>query len=103
MNRRLHFYTKAEIAGHINKQRTSGLSVDRYCEQAGLASSTFWNWRKRHASAATSAPPAFARLGIAPLIPAAQGFEVVFDNKVTVRIPAHFAAESLRVLISALR
>jgi hypothetical protein len=103
MKRRLHFHSPAEILEHLNKQRTSGLSVSRYCVQEKLAVSTFWYWRKRYAT--TSMPSVavpFARLGVAPFIPM-QGFEVVFDNNVTVRIPSRFDAETLRVLFGALK
>jgi hypothetical protein len=95
--------SRAEILGHLNKQRTSGLNVDRYCDRKKLAVSTFWYWRKRYATAARpSAPVPFARLGVAPFMPM-QGFEVVFDNKVTVRVPSRFDPESLRLLLDAVK
>jgi hypothetical protein len=104
MKRRLHFYSSSEIQAHLNKQRTSGLSVDRYCNQEKVAVSTFWNWRKRNAITAhpSATPPPFARVGVMPFIPM-QGFEVVFDNKVTVRVPSRFETESLRSLFDALK
>jgi hypothetical protein len=93
----------AEILGHLNKQRTSGLSVNRFCAQEKLAVSTFFYWRKRYGTAAKpSAPMPFARLGVTPFIPM-QGFEVVFDNKVTVRVPSRFDTESLRLLLDAVK
>ena len=103
MKRRLHFHSPSEIQAHLNKQRTGGLSVGRYCNQEKIAVSTFWNWRKRYgATAHPSAPTAFARIGVIPFIPM-QGFEVVFDNKVTVRVPSRFETESLRSLFGALK
>ena len=103
MKRRLHFHSPSEIQAHLNKQRTGGLSVDRYCDQHKIAVSTFWSWRKRYGPAAK--PPAsapFARIGVIPFIPM-QGFEVVVDNKVTVRFPSRFETESLRSLFGALK
>jgi hypothetical protein len=103
MKRRERFCSPAEILEHLNKQRTSGLNVGRYCDREKLAVSTFWYWRKRYATAARpSAPVPFARLGVAPFIPT-QGFEVVLDNMITIRVPSRFDAESLRLLLGALK
>jgi hypothetical protein len=103
MKRQLQFHSPSEILEYLDKQKTSGLSVERFCTQEGLSVSTFWNWRKRYsATSKATAPVSFARLDIAPHSPL-QCFEVVFDNKVLVRVPARFEVESLRMLISTLQ
>ena len=102
MKRQLQFHSPSEILAYLDKQKSSGLSVEGYCTQEGLSVSTFWNWRKRYSPTSKSTiPVSFARLDI-PHIPL-QCFEVVFDNKVLVRVPARFEVESLRMLILTLR
>lgn len=105
MKRRKRFHTPSEIQEHLSRQKASSLSVDEYCAQEKVAVSTFWNWRKRYkgtTSTSSSVPVPFVRLGTSPFVPA-QGFEVVFDNKVLVRVPSRFDEASLRSLVSIVR
>ena len=99
----MHFRKPEEIRRHLAAQPASGLSVRAYSDKIGIHQNTFYNWRKRYAALDRSVVPvSFARLQVSvPIEP--QGFEIVFDNRVTLRIPPRFEAESLRTLIDTLR
>ena len=99
----MHFRKPEEIRRHLATQPASGLSISSYCNKIRVHQNTFYNWRKRYSTQERSVVPvSFAHVQIsAPAQP--QGFEVVFDSRVTLRIPPRFEAESLRVLIDSLR
>ncbi len=99
----MHFRKPEEIRRHLTAQQASGLSIRAYSDKIGIHQNTFYNWRKHHSVRERAiVPVAFARLQISPPVQL-QGFEVDFDNRVTLRIPPRFEAESLRVLIDSLR
>jgi hypothetical protein len=99
----MHFKKPEEIRHHLSAQLTSGLSISSYCEKHRICYNTFFNWRKRYPAHAQSVVPvSFARLQVsAPVQP--QGFEVVFDNRIMLRIPPRFEAESLQLIVDTLR
>ena len=45
--RKTHFRSSATIQKYLNAHQESGLTVERFCKKHQLATSTFWNWRKR--------------------------------------------------------
>ena len=99
----MHFRKPEEIRRHLTAQPASGLSIRAYSDKIGIHQNTFYYWRKhRSVHERAIVPMPFARLQISPPVQP-QGFEVVFDNRVTLRIPPRFEAESLRVLIDTLR
>jgi len=99
----MHFNKPEEIQRHLAAQRASGLSISSYSDKIGIHQNTFYNWRKRYSVHEHSVVPvSFARLQIsAPAQP--QGFEVVIDNRITLRIPPRFEAESLQMIVDTLR
>jgi hypothetical protein len=99
----MHFRRPGKIRRHLAAQLASGLSIRSYCDKHHLCYNTFFNWRKRYSAddrAVVSLP--FARLQVSePVAP--QGFEIVFENRVTLRIPPRFEAEFLQMIIDVLR
>lgn len=99
----MHFRKPEEIRHRLAAQPASGMSISSYCEKHRLCYNTFFNWRKRYSAEERAVVPmSFARLQVsAPVTPL--GFEIVFENRVTLRIPPRFEAESLQMLVDALR
>jgi hypothetical protein len=104
MKRTLRFHSPAEIREHLSRQQSSNLSVENYCTQAKVSPSTFWNWRKKYGGITLpSSPVPFVRvplpLATLPSIP----YEIVFENRITLKVPVRYDRESLQSLISILR
>ena len=99
----MRFRKPEKIRHHLAAQPASGLSIRSYCDKIGIHQNTFYNWRKRYSAPEHSVVPvSFARLHVSPPVQH-QGFEIVFDNRVTLRVPPRFEKDSLRTLIDALR
>jgi transposase-like protein len=99
----MHFRKPEEIRRHLAVQPASGLSISSYCDKIGVHQNTFYYWRKRYSVHERSVVPvSFARIQVSAPVHT-QEFEVVFDNRITLRVPPRFEAESLRMLIDTLR
>jgi hypothetical protein len=99
----MHFRKPEAIRRHLTAQLASGLSISSYCEKHRLCYNTFFNWRKRYpVDERAVVPVPFARLQVSAPVQQ-QGFEIVFENRVTLRIPPRFEAESLKMIVDALR
>jgi hypothetical protein len=81
---------------HIQAQRASGLSQVKYCEQAGLNGSTFWNWSKRLGAKGKESEGKFVALSSRARI------EVVVGD-VVIRIEPGSDLSELRRIVEALR
>ena len=87
----------------IGQWRASGLSVRAFCARHGLATASFYNWRRvlerRAADQATFVPVEV----VAGAVPAhATGLEVVLADGRAVRIAPGFDAATLRRLLAVL-
>jgi transposase-like protein len=108
---------------HVAAWRRSGQSVRAYCRAAGLAEPSFYSWRRVLAERATggaaptergatrTAVPRARRGGaVSPFVPVrlvaeappAAALEVVVRGGRVVRVPAGFAASTLRAVVAAL-
>lgn len=112
---------------HVTGWRRSGQSVRAYCRAAGLAEPSFYNWRRvlaerdtggaapteRAADHGASGRAAATRAGggaVSPFVPMrlvadtppAAAIEVVMRGGRVVRVPAGFAASTLRAVVAAL-
>jgi transposase-like protein len=105
---------------HVAAWRRSGQSVRAYCRAAGLAEPSFYSWRRVLAERATggaaptergAARTAAVRGGAGSLFvpvrlvaeaPPAAALEVVVRGGRVVRVPAGFAAPTLRAVVAAL-
>jgi transposase-like protein len=87
----------------INQWRTSGLSVRAFCARHGLATASFYNWRRVLERRAAEGP-AFVPVQIVPDAPPAQGagLEVVLTDGRAVRVAPGFDAATLRRLLAVL-
>ncbi|MCH2535443.1 MAG: hypothetical protein MK008_13445 [Bdellovibrionales bacterium] len=56
--------TRAEYLSHIEKQKTSGLSIKKYCELNNLVDHKFSYYRKYKLKSTKSSEPAFASVKI---------------------------------------
>src|SRR5436309_8966665 len=93
----------------INQWRASGLSVRAFCARHGLATASFYNWRRelqRRAAAeqAAAEQPAFVPVQVvADAVPAQDSaLEVVLAGGRTVRVAPGFDAVTLRQLLAVL-
>jgi len=48
--RHRHFRSKSEIRDLLAQHEQSGLSVNSFCDERGIPSGTFHNWKKRYSS-----------------------------------------------------
>lgn len=86
----------------IAAQKVSGLSIEAFCQEHGLSSSTFHYWRRRlretpaHGSRAGEKGSAFVRLEPAP--EAEAPVEAHLPCGTRLRVPAERLAELVRVL-----
>ena len=102
----------------VNEHRASGLSVDAFCKQQGLATSTFFNWARRFkseptsAAAQASADAAFVELEAPPASPitkadasatsATSPIELVLPNGLVLRVGHGFDPRLLQQVVEAL-
>jgi transposase len=87
----------------INDWRASGLSVRDFCARHGLATASFYNWR-RALEQRVAEEPAFAPVRIeADAVPAqTSALEVVLVDGRTVRVVPGFDTATLRQLLAVL-
>ena len=96
----------------VNEHRASGLSVDAFCKQQGLATSTFFNWARRFKTEAPSvmaqaSPDAadFVELE-APLAPTtvaeAPPIELVLPSGLVLRVRHGFDRRVLKQVVEVL-
>ena len=102
----------------VDEQRASGLSVDAFCKRRGLATSTFFNWRRRFKSEPTSAvaqasaDATFVELEAPPASPITKAdastpsttspIELVLSNGLVVRVRHGFDPRLLQQVVEAL-
>ena len=110
----------------VEAQRTSGLTVDPFCQQHGLAVSTFYGWKRRlkddgllsveaasgNRSEAKASPRKSVNPGEAPAFVEvtasatddrqATPLELVLPGEVVVRVPRGFDPDTLRRVGEAL-
>ncbi len=95
---------------HVRRWERSGKSQRCYCEQAGLALSTFQLWRRRlagqcsePASSLELVPVPWPRAGQASLFVPAQSVAVlVGDGRYRIEVADGTGAESLRMILGVL-
>jgi transposase len=96
---------------HLAAWRRSGLSVHAYCRQHDLAEPTFYLWRRNleqrparptpsRPDAAVSLEAAFVPLRLVGPTPSPAVLELVLRGGRVIRVPAGFAPEVLRQLIT---
>ena len=88
----------------IDRWRASGLSVRAFCARHGLASASFYNWRRVLQRRAAAEPPTFVPVRVvADAIPAqTSALEVVLSDGRIVRVASGFDAATLRQLLAVL-
>ena len=87
----------------INQWRASGLSVRAFCARHGLATASFYNWR-RALERRVAEEPAFVPVRVvADAVPIqASALEVVLTDGRAVRVAPGFDAATLRQLLAVL-
>lgn len=90
--------------GRFAQWRASGLSVQGFCARHGLATSSFYHWRRLLEQREAEEPAAFLPVQVvADAVPArASALEVVLTDGRTVRVSAGFDAATLRQLLTVL-
>jgi transposase-like protein len=88
----------------IDQWRVSGLSVRAFCARHGLATASFYNWRRMLQRRPAAEPPAFMPVQVvADVVPAqASALEVVLTDGRAVRVAPGFDAATLRCLLKVL-
>ena len=88
----------------IDQWRTSGLSVRAFCARHGLATASFYNWRRVLQRRAPAEQPAFVPVQVvADAVPTrTNALEVVLTDGRTVRVAPGFDAATLRQLLAVL-
>jgi hypothetical protein len=87
----------------IDQWRVSGLSVRAFCARHGLATASFYNWRRvlqRRADDQVVFAPVQVVAGVVPTPTSA--LEVVLTDGRTVRVAPGFDATTLRQLLAVL-
>ena len=88
----------------IERWRASGLSVRAFCARHGLATASFYNWRRVLQRRAAAEQPAFVPVQVVhDAVPTqASALEVVLTDGRTVRVVRGFDAATLRQLLAVL-
>jgi hypothetical protein len=88
----------------IDQWRASGLSVRAFCARHGLATASFYNWRRLLQRRAAAQPPAFVPVQVVADAPSDRtgALEVALLNGRTVRVAPGFDAPTLRRLLAVL-
>jgi hypothetical protein len=105
----------------LERWERSGLPLSRFAEGEGIAGKTMYRWRRRLGvganqvrrgrpvasvgarRAAVQAAPMFTEVSSALRAAAAVTIEVVLCSGTIVRVPEHFDAGSLRIVLETLR
>jgi len=78
----------------------SGLSINRYCRENNLASSTFYYWLKKNRNPSEKKPKNLVKVSV----PVKSNIKMKLHfNDVTIEFPAEFASEKISKLICALK
>jgi transposase len=89
----------------LRKQKASGLSVREFCQQAGLAESAFYYWRReierRDREGNGVGKPAFVAVEVRTPTQAS-AIEVTLTSGHVVRVRGGFDADTLRQLLAVL-
>ena len=88
----------------INQWRASGLSVRDFCHRRGLATASFYHWRRvleRRAAEQAAVVPVHVMVDALPA--QASALEVVLPNGRAVRVAPGFDAATLRQLLIVLQ
>jgi hypothetical protein len=88
----------------INQWRASGLSVRDFCHRRGLATASFYHWRRvleRRAAEQAAVVPVHVLVDAVPA--QASALEVVLPNGQAVRVAPGFDAVTLRQLLIVLQ
>jgi len=85
-----------QIDGYIK----SGLSINGYCRENNLASSTFYYWLKKNRKSPENKPKKLVKVSVP--VKANTKMKLHF-NDVTVEFPAEFASDKISKLICALK
>ena len=87
----------------IDQWRVSGLSVRAFCARHGLATASFYNWRRVLERRAMERPAFVPVQVVADVVPAqASALELVLTDGRTVRVAPGFDAATLRQLLTVL-
>jgi transposase-like protein len=87
----------------IDQWRVSGLSVRAFCARHGLASASFYNWRRALQRRAAEKPAFLPVQVVADAVPTqASALEVILTDGRTVRVAPGFDAAALRLLLAVL-
>lgn len=87
----------------INQWRASGLSVRAFCARHGLATASFYNWRRVLARRAAEEPAFVPVQVVADAVPAqASALEVILVDGRAVRVAPGFDEATLRRLLAVL-
>jgi hypothetical protein len=88
----------------IDQWRTSGLSVRAFCARHGLATASFYNWRRVLQRRASVEQPAFVPVQVvtAAVPTEASALEVVLSDGRVVRVAPGFDVTTLRQLLAVL-
>lgn len=110
-----------EMCAVLERWQRSGLALSRFGEREGIAAKTMYRWRQRLGVGAEQVRRGRPAAGVgAQRVPAASGtmftevsstlrasaavtIEVVLRGGTIVRVPEHFDASSLRLLLETLR
>lgn len=113
-----------EMRAVLGRWERSGLPLSRFAEREGIGRKTLYRWRRRlgvggdrvrrgrppvgpGGKSRSQSPSASMFTEVSTALGAAQSlatkFEVVFGDGTTVRVPAQFDRDCLRVLLQALR
>ena len=98
----------------IERRRYSRLSVDRFCEQAGVSPASFYLWQRKLRDKTTAPQPArpvqtdlvpvrIVPDPAAPAAPAAGVIEIDLADALRLRIPPDCDHDVLRIVLSILR
>ena len=91
----------------VARQRSRGLSIRRFCDQEGLATATFYLWKRRlgQPTAGVPAPVSFAPVQVRPeAVPAAApgGLEIVLPHDRRVRLTGTVDRQQLADVLAVL-
>jgi hypothetical protein len=91
----------------VARQRKSGLSIRRFCEQEGLATATFYIWKRRlgQGTAGTLVPVGFAPVQVVPEstpATAAGSMEIVLPHDRRIRLTGVVDRQQLAEVLAAL-
>lgn len=92
----------------IERRRNSRLSVDRFCEQAGVSPASFYLWQRKLRDETTAPRPVQTdlvpvRIVPDPAAPAAGVIEIDLADALRLRIPPDCDHDVLRIVLSILR